>query len=163
LLLTGQRRSTVALAHRNEISGDRWLIPAAHMKHKKDHLHPVTADLALLFGQGRGFLFSSDGGVTPFSGYSKAKAALDRKIAALRKADGRKRMPHWILHDLRRTARSIMSRYATPDIAERVIGHIIPGVRGVYDLYEYADEKRAALGKLADHVHGIVRQTRQAA
>jgi integrase len=158
LLFTGQRRTTVALAHRNETSGGNWIIPASRMKHKKDHLHPITADLSRLFGQGRGFLFSSDGGATPFSGYSKAKAALDKKIAELRKADRRKAMPHWTLHDLRRTARSIMSRYATPDIAERVIGHVIGGVRGVYDVYEYADEKRAALEKLAKHVHGIVRK-----
>jgi integrase len=158
LLLSGHRRSTVALAHNDEISGNDWLIPASHMKHKKNHLHPITRDLAELFGKGRGFLFSSDGGKTPFSGYSKAKTALDRKIAELRKADGRKAIPHWTLHDLRRTARSIMSRYTTPDIAERVIGHTIGGVRGVYDVYEYADEKRAALDKLADHVHSIVRQ-----
>ena len=56
-------------------------------------------------------------------------------------------MPHWTLHDLRRTARTILSRYATPDHAERVIGHIIGGVRGVYDLYEYADEKMGGAGK----------------
>jgi integrase len=156
LLLSGQRRSTVALAHSDEISGGDWIIPASRMKHKKDHLHPVTPELARLFGQGKGFLFSSDGGKTSFSGYSKAKAALDKKIAAMRKAEHRKAMPHWILHDLRRTARSILSRYATPDIAERVIGHIIGGVRGVYDRHEYADEKRAALEKLAEHVHGVV-------
>ena len=53
-------------------------------------------------------------------------------------------MKHWVLHDLRRTARSIMSAYTTPDHAERVIGHIVPGVRGVYDLYEYVDEKRVS-------------------
>jgi integrase len=158
LLLSGQRRTSVALAHKDQISGGNWIIPAANMKHKKEHLVPVTTDLAQLFGQGRGFLFSSDDGKTPFSGYSKAKAALDRKIAELRKAGGRKPMPHWTLHDLRRTARSIMSRYTTPDIAERVIGHVIGGVRGVYDVYAYADEKRVALEKLADHVHSIAQQ-----
>ncbi|MGB5183598.1 MAG: hypothetical protein WBO12_15615 [Xanthobacteraceae bacterium] len=119
---------------------------------------PVTAALSDLLGQDTGFLFSSDGGKTSFSGFSKCKRALDRKIAELRKADGRKPMPAWRLHDLRRTARSIMSRYTTPDHAERVIGHIIGGVRGVYDLHEYADEKRAALEKLARHVEGIVQR-----
>ena len=164
LLLSGQRRSNVAEARGDQISGVApltlltWIIPGAEMKHKRDHLVPVTTGLSDLLGDGTGFLFSSDGGQTPFSGFSKSKRALDRKIAKLRKADGRKPMPPWRLHDLRRTARTIMSRYATPDIAERVIGHVIEGVRGVYDLYGYADEKRAALEKLADHVHGLVRQ-----
>ena len=171
LLLSGQRRSEVAEARSDQISDGNyplapanllWIIPDPNMKNKRDHLVPVTAGLHDLFGQGDGFLFSSDGGKTPFSGFSKCKRALDRKIAKLRKADGRKPMPHWVLHDLRRTARTILSRYTTPDHAERVIGHVIPGVRGVYDLYEYADEKRAALEKLAGHVDGIVRH-RQAA
>jgi integrase len=160
LLLSGQRRSNVAEARSDQISDGQWIIPGAEMKHKRDHLVPVTAGLSDLFGQGDGFLFSSDGGKTSFSGFSKCKRALERKIAKLRKGDGRKPMPPWRLHDLRRTARSILSRYTTPDHAERVIGHVIAGVRGVYDLYEYADEKRTALEKLARHVRGIVRQAR---
>jgi integrase len=165
LLLSGQRRANIAKAHRDEIEGDKWIIPGEakstdgnRMKGGRDHLVPITKPLQRLFGNGKGFLFSSDGGKTPFSGFSKAKRALDRKINALRKTDGRKAMPHWTLHDLRRTARTILSRYATPDHAERVIGHIIGGVRGVYDLYEYADEKRAALEKLAAHVEAMVRE-----
>ena len=66
-------------------------------------------------------------------------------------------MPHWTLHDLRRTARSLMSRAGVrPDIAERVLGHAIAGVAGVYDRHSYADEKRAALEKLAGLVERIV-------
>jgi hypothetical protein len=50
-----------------------------------------------------------------------------------------------------------MSRAGVPaDIAERVLGHVIPGVRGVYDRHAYADEKRAALEKLAGLVERIV-------
>lgn len=90
-------------------------------------------------------MFTTDHGKTALNGYFKGKEAIDREIAELRKRERRKPMPHWVLHDLRRTARSILSRYTSPDIAERVIGHVIPGVRGVYDLYGYADEKRAAL------------------
>ena len=156
LLLTGQRRENVSHMVADEIKGDGWLIPAARNKTKIDHFLPLTTAARALIGTRKnGFLISSDDGKTGFSGYSKAKAALDRKIAELRKKDGRKPMPHWVLHDLRRTARSIMSRYTTPDIAERVIGHVIPGVRGVYDLHEYADEKRAALEALAAHIARI--------
>jgi integrase len=66
-------------------------------------------------------------------------------------------MPSWVLHDLRRTARSLMSRASvSSDIAERVLGHVIPGVRGVYDRYAYVDEKRDALERLASVVERIL-------
>jgi integrase len=66
-------------------------------------------------------------------------------------------MPHWVHHDLRRTARSLMSRTGVfPDVAERVLGHVIPGVRGTYDRYEYFDEKRDALERLAALIERIL-------
>ena len=36
-----------------------------------------------------------------------------------------------------------------PDIAERVMGHAIAGIEGVYDRHSYRDEKADALNKLA--------------
>jgi integrase len=156
LLLTAQRRTNVARIHADEVNGDIWLIPAEQTKNKRPHLVPLTQAVIEMLGEGDAFFISSDDGQTAFSGYSKAKRALDKKIAAMRKAEGRKPMQHWTLHDLRRTSRSLMSRYATPDVAERVIGHAITGVRGVYDLYEYADEKRAALESLASRIAAIV-------
>ena len=42
-----------------------------------------------------------------------------------------------------------------PDISERVLAHVIPGVEGTYDRYEYLPQKRDALEKLAalvDHI-----------
>jgi integrase len=82
-------------------------------------------------------------GRSPISGFSKAKAAID-------KASG---VTGWRLHDLRRTARSLMSRAGVnSDIAERVLGHVIPGVAGVYDRHNYISEKRDALRKLSAEI-----------
>jgi len=59
-------------------------------------------------------------------------------------------LPNWTLHDLRRTAKTLMARAGVrPDISERVLGHAIAGVEGTYDRHSYADEKRDALEKLA--------------
>jgi integrase len=56
----------------------------------------------------------------------------------------------WRLHDLRRTARSLMSRAGVlSEHAERVLGHAIGGVEGIYDQHDYSDEKAQALLKLA--------------
>jgi integrase len=63
----------------------------------------------------------------------------------------------WTLHDLRRTSRSLMSWAGVPaDHAERCLGHVIGGVRGVYDRYAYLNEKRAAYLMLAGLIERIV-------
>jgi integrase len=65
----------------------------------------------------------------------------------------------WRLHDLRRTARSLMSRAGvSSDIAERVLGHVIPGVAGVYDRHNYVPEKRDALNTLSGLMLTIVNE-----
>jgi integrase len=62
----------------------------------------------------------------------------------------------WTIHDLRRTARSLMSRIGVPtDHAERCLGHVIGGVRGVYDRHEFLDEKRIAFETLAAEIKRI--------
>jgi integrase len=158
LLLTGQRRAMVSEMPWTEISGDEWLVPVERNKVKLPHLVPLTSTVRDLLGErGTGFVFSSDGGKTAFSGFSKAKASLDAKLAEIRKAAGRKPMPHWTYHDLRRSSRSLMSRAGAPtDHAERVLGHIIPGIRRVYDHHDYASEKKAALLKLDNMVASIL-------
>ena len=91
------------------------------------------------------------------SGWSKRKRALDAKIAL--ELPG---MPQWQLHDLRRTARSLMSRAGVlSEHAERVMGHAVGGVEGVYDRHAYVDEKAAALRRLAALIERIVHKDRR--
>ena len=66
-------------------------------------------------------------------------------------------IPNWTLHDLRRTAKTLMVRAGVrPDISERVLGHVIAGVEGTYDRHSYENEKRVALEKLAEMVERIL-------
>jgi integrase len=70
----------------------------------------------------------------------------------------------WTFHDLRRTARSLMNRAGVPaDHAERCLGHVMPGVSGVYDPYEYLEAKRDAFNKLAASIKGIVNSSKAVA
>jgi integrase len=162
LLLTAQRLRMVSDMQWTELAGETWTVAAARHKGGKsagDLVLPLTDQVRALIGaKHRGFVFSSDGGKTSFKGFSKAKAALDARIAAMRKAAGREPIPHWTFHDLRRTARSLMARAGVePDHAERVLGHVIAGVRGTYDRHQYAAEKRDALERLAALVERILR------
>jgi integrase len=117
------------------------------MKGKLEFVVPLSPAALDLIGTSRPYWFSTEGGATAISGFSKFKAALDKAVP----------LAPWTLHDLRRTARSLMSRAGVaPDIAERVLAHKIGGVRGVYDRYAYLEEKRDALARLAGLVEGIV-------
>jgi integrase len=158
LFLTATRRRMVSDMTFDEVDGRGWTVPGTRNKGARDHFVPLTETVLALLGPKRpGFLFSTDGGKTAFSGFSKSKAALDRKLREIRKAAGRKPMAPWVLHDLRRTARSLMSKAGVPaDFAERAIGHVIGGVRGVYDRYAFADEKRDALERLGALVERIL-------
>ena len=63
----------------------------------------------------------------------------------------------WTLHDLRRTAKTLMTRNGVPHFhADRVLGHVIPGVGGTYDRHDYLNEKRKALEALAVEVARIL-------
>jgi integrase len=163
LLYTATRRNEAAEMRWEEIDGDTWTIPAARYKTKTDHAVPLTdAAIAMLGKRPKDyarhpFVFSTTDGAKPFSGYSKAKTALDKKIAELRVKSERDAIEPWTLHDLRRTARSLMSRAGVPsDHAERAIGHVIAGVRSVYDRHAYLAEKKKAFEALETLVAQIL-------
>jgi integrase len=154
LLLTAQREAKVATMCWADIGDDGvWTIPseprekgnAGQIKLPKLALdiiaaQPVIDDNPFVFPATKGK--GNDNGA--FNSFSQRKAELD---ALLPKMEG------WTLHDLRRTARSLMAKAGVPrEHAERVLGHVIPGVEGVYDRYPYFKEKADALQQLADLV-----------
>jgi integrase len=161
ILLCATRRNESAQMHSSEIDGDAWVIPGERYKrlpkHRGyDHVIPLTAATRELLGdkpqarRNSWFIFSTTDGEKPFSGFSKAKRELDKALAKIREQEGREAMPAFRLHDLRRTARTLMSRGGvSPDHAERALGHIIGGVRGIYDCYEFLAEKKKAFEALA--------------
>ena len=85
-------------------------------------------------------------GKKPIGGFSQLKSKFDEKAG----------LSDWTIHDLRRTARSLMSRAGVPtDHAERCLGHAMGGVRGTYDRYAYHSEKLRAFEALAAQIDRI--------
>jgi integrase len=159
LLLTGQRREEVAQMAWGELDhGDVWTIPADRYKTKHPNIVPLPSLAKAIIGaqprvNGCDYVFAGRTGTTPFSGFSKGKALLDKAVERTRG----KPLPNWTLHDLRRTAKTLMVRAGVrPDISERVLGHVIAGVEGVYDRHAYVDEKRAALETLAATIERLL-------
>ena len=167
LLLTAQRHGEVARMSHREIGGDGiWTIPAERYKTKRPNFVPLSkAALALIEAQPRfddcHYVFPSRA-KTPYSRSGKSKAKLDKAVLAAMKKQAKKGakvepLPNWTLHDLRRTAKTLMARAGVrPDISERVLGHVIAGVEGTYDRHSYAEEKRDALEKLAAMIERIL-------
>jgi integrase len=151
LLLTATRRDEAAKMRHSELDRDTWTIPAARYKNGHDHVVPLSGAAQAIIDDlptvnGSDLVFTHDG-KRPVGGFSKFKARLDRDSG----------VTGWRLHDLRRTARSVMSRAGVPtDHAERALGHVINGVRGVYDRHEYLSEKRHAFEALAAQIERIV-------
>jgi integrase len=162
LLLTAVRLNEGARMVSAERNGGDWLIPSARMKNKRDFLVPLSgAALALLEaipaigGHNGGPLVErgdsgpifTTNGRTPVSGFHQFKLAFDKRCS----------VTGWTNHDLRRTARSLMSRAGVnPDHAERALSHTIGGIRGTYDRHEFYNEKKRAFEALAAQIEMVL-------
>lgn len=153
-LLTGQRRDKVACMQWDHIVDGVWSIQAEAREKgnaEKIKLPQVALDIlaSLPRIEGNPFVFAAARGGSHFSGYSKAKKAFDKKSGTT----------GWTIHDLRRTARSLMSRAGvSSEHSERVLGHAIRGVEGVYDRHRYEQEIAVAVNKLAGLIDLIVNE-----
>lgn len=155
LFLTATRREESGRASWSEIEGDVFVIPAERMKGKVPHFMPLSKAARDVLasvprfqhdGKPSPWIFTYDGRKA-FNSHSEAKMALDEAS----------RVTGWVLHDIRRTARTLMSRAGVQsEIAERVLGHAIGGVEEVYDRHSYLNEKRHALNALAGELQRIL-------
>jgi integrase len=169
LLLTGQRLREVAEMTRREVAGGEWTIPGARTKNGDQHVVPLSPDaLAILEAMpriGAQLIFTTNGDA-PVSGFTRAKDRLDAAIAKIVEAEGLDPVPAFTIHDLRRTAATGMAGLGfPPHIVEAVINHrsgTRRGVAGVYNRFDYADEKRRALEAWARRVAEIVAGREQA-
>jgi integrase len=153
LLLTGQRREKVATMKWADIDGDVWTIASdAREKNNAVSLALPAQAVAIIQTQARigdnPFVFAGRGN-SPFSRFTHSVSAFNATLPDI---------PHWTLHDLRRTSRSLLSRCGVRhEIAERILGHVVgTAIAQIYDRHTYDDEKKLALAKLAALIDGII-------
>lgn len=151
MLLTGQRREKVATMRWDDVVDGVWTLRTeAREKNNPGSLKLPTMVLDIIEAQPKiassPYVFAART-LGPFAGFSLKKRELDKAIP----------LPHWQLHDLRRTAKTLMQRARVrPDVSGRVLGHVIPGVEGAYDSHAYDDEKGVALETLANTIGMIL-------
>jgi integrase len=149
LLLTCARRTEASALTWNEIDGDNWILPARRNKTGMELVRPLSKKardlLAKLPRTDSPYVFNVNG--RPFNSFAYGKAGFDRDCG----------VTDWHLHDARRTGRTLLSRAGvSADHAERCLGHVIGGVRGVYDRHEFLAEKKSAFEALARMINQIV-------
>jgi integrase len=163
LLLTGQRRSEAAEMQWSELdlAKAEWVIPAERSKSRREHIVPLVDSAVRLLSslprfEAGNFVFTTTIGRRPISGFSKAKTRTDKSLKEALEKDDRKFEP-WRVHDLRRTCRTGLASLGVPEIvSERVLNHVPRGLARIYNVHEYADEKRDALECWARHLETII-------
>ena len=160
LLLTGQRRQEIGALRWSEVQDDTIALPKERTKNDRPHDVPLSAAAMAIIsearqgqregGQDSDLCFGR--GKNGFNNWSEAKAALDARSA----------VTGWRLHDLRRTCVTGMNDLKIkPHIVEVVVNHASgfrAGVSGTYNKAAYADEKREALDRWAQHVLVLLAQ-----
>jgi integrase len=144
LVLTGCRRSEIAGAHWEWIRGDWLEIPGERFKTGRVHQVHLTAMARAEMPAPAGEAGAIFGRPTNWGRY---KRALDRACG----------VAGWTLHDVRRSVASGLQRLGErPEVIEAVLGHVIPGVAGIYRRHDFRDERRVALEVWNAHVASIV-------
>lgn len=172
-LWTGCRGAEIMAMMGSEVAetpaGLVWTIPKAKTKNAR---HENAMDLRVpLIGRaekivrrrmsahGKGFLFPSEKG----PGHTQQKMVSEsvffrQPYCKIRDNWARPRLTvtHWGPHDLRRSARTLLAQLGCPhEIGEAIIGHMLSGVSGIYQLYKFDTERVVWLRKLSDELERL--------
>src|SRR5262249_4720765 len=138
ILLTAARLGEAADLPWTEITNGDWTLPASRNKTKVELVRPLSRTALAILEERRNagapptseWVFSISGRISIRSSAHYFKELFDKS------AD----VSGYMLHDLRRSSRSLMSRAGVaPDVAERCLGHAIPGIRATYDRHSYRE------------------------
>lgn len=175
-LWTCARGGEIVQMHSKQITQESdgwwWTVPKALTKGAR---HPNASDLRVpLVGRalevvqrlGSGALFPSVSrlGVVGIQKqtYMQTKVNYLQPYCKSRPDHVRERLTvtHWSPHDLRRTGRTGLSAMGCPtDIAEAILGHVQPGIQGVYNAHKYDAERRHWLALWADRLESLIAPT----
>ncbi len=179
-LWTGTRGSEIVAMEVDEITDEPdglwWTIPKAKTKNAR---HEQATDLRVpLVGRAeavvrRRMKVAKDSVLFPASGRAKGRA-MEQKVVQTgvhyhqpysktypERDRPRLTVTHWAPHDLRRSVRTLLASMGCPDeVAEAVLGHMQPGVKGVYNQHSYDRERREWLSRLDARLEELVREAK---
>jgi integrase len=155
LIMTAARQSEVAdiAVGELDLKAARWSVPGARTKNGRPIVLPLCPvlvdDLEAVWpanpSVGNCWRMLGDVTGSGFKGFGKLKQRVDHLSG----------VKSWRWHDLRRTARTGMTRLGIPrDHAEAALNHISgrSALERTYDRHDFADEIVAAIGRWQAHV-----------
>jgi integrase len=160
LLLTMVRKSELLLARWPDVDFNtgEWLVPAENAKGGKPHIVYMSTRVAVLFRELRALAGDSELVLPGRSSASQpfAKNALNKALEGLTFD-----MDPVTIHDLRRTGASLLTESGfNKDVIEKALSHEHEGIRAVYIIAEFADQRRKMLQWWADYVDSIITEAK---
>jgi integrase len=154
LILTGQRRGEIGELDSAWIDTERATVtfPSKVTKNKRQHTLPLGPLALAALPNTEGLMFPGRGTATPFDGWSKCKPKFDEQCS----------LPHWTLHDLRRTfATNLAALGVQVHVTEKLLNHVsgtTGGIVAVYQRHTYEAEMRAAIMLWERQVRDLLRE-----
>ncbi len=153
MLVTAQRRGEVLSMRWQDLDGTWWTIPAEFAKNGLSHRVPLSAQALAITERLRA---RTDGNTWVFPSPSVKKPIENPQKAAERLRE-RSKVPDLRLHDLRRTAASLMTGMGISRLTvKKILNHSERDVTAVYDRHSYDPEKRAALDAWGRRLEAIL-------
>ena len=154
ILVTLVRKSELMLAQWKDVHLDEseWHIPVENSKTGKPHIVYLSTQAQTLFKELKQLAGSSDW-VLPGRGTLAKPFANNALNQALKVSLQGQEIPAFTIHDLRRTASTLLHEQGWPsDVVEKALNHTIGGVRGVYNR---AEQRREKLQAWSDYIDGL--------
>lgn len=157
ILMTLVRKLELMLAQWKDVHLDEgeWHIPVENSKTGKPHIVYLSTQAQTLFKELKP-LASSSVWVLPGRGTLTKPFANNALNQALKVSLQGQEIPAFTIHDLRRTASTLLHEQGWPsDVVEKALNHTIGGVRGVYNRAEYSEQRREMLQAWSDYIDGL--------
>jgi integrase len=160
ILLTLVRKSEMLLAQWKDVDLDagEWQIPAQNSKTGQPHIIYLSEQSIDLF---RGLKALAGESLWVMPGRSNVAKpfthnAMNQAMGSITFA-----IDPFTIHDLRRTGSTLLHEKGfRSDVIEKALNHTIPGVRGVYNRAEYAEQRRKMLQFWGDYIEGLASENK---
>ncbi|MGO9775954.1 MAG: tyrosine-type recombinase/integrase [Terracidiphilus sp.] len=160
ILLTLSRKSELLLARWKDVNLDagEWLIPAENAKTAKPHIVYLSTQVVEMFRELKALAGDSElvlpGRGSPVKPF--AANALNKALEGLTFD-----MDPLTIHDLRRTGATLLTEHGfNKDVIEKALSHEAAGIRAVYIVAEYAEQRKKMLQWWGDYVDSIVNESK---
>jgi integrase len=159
LLLTLKRKSELLLARWEHVDLDRheWIIPEQNSKKGKAQIVYLSAQVVEMFHELRRLAGDSELVLPGRSSRRRpfAANAINHALEGLTFD-----MDPVTIHDLRRTAATVLTEHGfDKDVIEKALAHERRGIRAVYVLAEYAEQRKRMLQWWANYVEGMMNES----